>query len=62
MKKTYTITKIDSATGTEKNYGGGWTEEDVKTITKGYTFNGLFYDRKGSKYFFDVEEERTTEY
>lgn len=59
MKKTYIVTKIDSTTEKETKYGGGWTEEDVKAITKGYTFNGLFYDRKGSKYFFDVEEEKT---
>lgn len=56
--KTYRITKMDSKTEKETNYGGGYTEEDVKAITKGYKFNGLFYDRKGSNYIYIVEEER----
>ena len=54
----FTIIKVDSKTGKEKNYGGGYTESDVKEITKGYTFNGMFYDRKGSKYFYIVEIEK----
>lgn len=55
---TYRVIKMDSKTEKETNYGGGYTMEDVKAITKGYTFNGLYYDRKGSRYFFIVEEER----
>jgi hypothetical protein len=51
----YTITKIDTKTDKEANYGGGHTEQDVKAITRGYTFNGLFYERKGSRYIFIVE-------
>lgn len=51
----YTVVKIDSQTGKEINYGKCCLN-DVKAITKGYTFNGLFYDRKGSKYMFIVTE------
>jgi len=51
----YKITKIDTKTDKEANYGGGHTEQDVKEITRGYTFNGLFYERKGSRYIFIVE-------
>ena len=58
VKMTYRVIKMDSKTEKETNYGGGYTMEDVKAITKGYTFNGLYYDRKGSRYFFIVEEER----
>lgn len=54
---TYKVTKIDSTTGKETNYGGGYTENDVKDITKGYTFNGMFYTRKNSKYMYIVEAE-----
>jgi len=54
---TYNITKIDSKTESEINMGSGYTEEDVKAITKGYTFNGLFYERKNSKWMYIVEED-----
>lgn len=54
---TYNITKIDSKTEHETNMGNGYTEEDVKAITKGYTFNGLFYERKNSKWMYIVEED-----
>ena len=53
----FKVIKVDSKTEKEQNMGGGYTAEDVKAITKGYTFNGLFYDRKGSKYYYIVEEE-----
>lgn len=56
MKK-YRVIKVDSITEEEKNYGGGYTKEDVDQIVKGYVFNGIFYDRKGSRYFYMVEEE-----
>lgn len=56
MKK-YTIKKINVDTKKETNYGNGYTEEDVRNITKGYVFNGMFYDRKGSKYIFVVNAE-----
>lgn len=54
----FKVIKVDSITEKEQNMGGGYTEEDVKCITKGYVFNGLYYDRKGSRYFYIVEEER----
>lgn len=53
----YTITKVNAETGKETNYGKGYTIEDVKEITKGYKFNGMFYNRKGSKYMFFVKAE-----
>ena len=54
---TYRITKIDSKTDEEINYGSGYTEKDVKDIVKGYKFNGLFYERANSKYIFIVDAE-----
>lgn len=54
MKK-YSVTKM-SIDGAEINYGGGYSEEDVKSITRGYKFNGVFYDRKGSRWFYVVSE------
>ena len=57
MKK-YKVTKLDSRSGEKTECGGGYTEEDVKAITKGYKFNGLFYDRKGSHIIYTVEEEK----
>ena len=55
---TYRVIKVDSKTGNESNFGSGYTMEDIKVITKGYTFNGFYYDRKGSRYFYIVEKER----
>lgn len=52
-----TITKIDTKTEQEFNYGGGYTEEEVKEIIKGYKFNGLFYERTNSKYIYIVEDK-----
>lgn len=57
MRTLYKVTKVDSKTGKETNYGGGYTEEDVKDITRGYKNNGLYYERIGSKYFFMVNAE-----
>lgn len=54
---TYTITKIEIATEKEFDYGGGYTEEDVKAITKGYKFNGMWYERKNGKYMFIVDQQ-----
>ena len=51
----YKIIKIDVETNQEYNYGE-YDELDMKQIIKGYKFNGLFYSRKGSKYFYIVEE------
>lgn len=52
----YSITKIDTTTEKETNYGSGYSQEDVSDITRGYVFNGLFYERKNSKYIFVVSE------
>lgn len=53
----YQVTKINSENGEETNYGTYTNKEDVKAITKGYTFNGLFYTRANNKFFFTVEEK-----
>lgn len=53
----YKISKYNPKTGEWENYGGGYTMEDVKAITKGYKSNGLFYERKGSKVIFEVVED-----
>lgn len=54
MKK-YRVEKIEIQT--EKVIDlGTWSDEDVKLITKGYTFNGLFYERKNGKYIYIVTE------
>lgn len=53
--KTYEVIKINSKTGQEINYGF-YGMEDVKLITRGYKNNGLFYERKNSKWFFCVTE------
>ena len=37
------------------DYGDGYSADGVKTIVKGYTYNGFFYTRKNSKYIFIVE-------
>ena len=51
----YSVIKVNSENGNETNYGA-MCEEDMKLVTKGYSFDGIFYNRKGSKYFFIVEE------
>ncbi len=56
--KRYQVTKIDSTTEKETNYGIN-PEEDVKLITRGYKRDELLtemYSRKGSRYFFIVQE------
>ena len=59
MEKTYTVTKVEIETGKETFYGGGWAEDDVKAITRGYTQNKEFgyYERKNGKYMFFVDED-----
>lgn len=52
----YSIVKIDTTTEKETNYGRGYSQEDVSDITRGYVFNGLFYERKGSRYIYIVSE------
>ena len=43
--------------GTVHEYGT-WSEEEMKTITKGYKWNGMFYERKNSKAIIIVEEKK----
>lgn len=52
----YSITKIDTNTEKETDYGSGYTSEDVNNITRGYVFNGFFYERKNSRYIYIVNE------
>lgn len=35
---------------------GKYPKNDIKVITKGYKFNGLFYERKNSMIMFDVKK------
>jgi hypothetical protein len=51
----YRITKINAKTEEERDYGV-YSESEVKDIVKGYKFNGLFYEREGSNWFYMVEE------
>ncbi len=53
----YEVVKINSENGNETNYGTYTNKEDVEAILKGYTFNGLFYNRANSKYFYMVTEK-----
>ncbi len=56
--KRYQVTKIDSVTGKEINYGIN-SEEDVRLIVRGYARDELLpdmYNRAGSKWFFMVTE------
>ena len=55
MGKAYKVTRIEIANEKETDYGT-CSEYDVKLITKGYTYNGFFYERKNGKYIFIVEE------
>lgn len=59
MEKYFRVTKIEIETGKEIDYGGGYTEKDVKDITKGYKRNADFgyYERKNGKYMFFVDED-----
>ena len=52
----YKIEKLNIKSEKVTNYGSGYTLEDVKAIPRGYTFNGLFYERKNSNYIFIVTE------
>lgn len=53
----YKVEKYNPKTDSFQNLGGGYTEDDVKAITKGYKFNGLFYERKGTETFYIVTAE-----
>lgn len=39
------------------DYGGGYDDDDVKLLTKGFVYNGLFYTSMDSPYFFIVESD-----
>lgn len=56
VMKRYKISKYNPKKDSWEDYGGGYTAEDVKVITKGFRNNGLFYERKGSKIIFEVAE------
>lgn len=49
------IIKVNIKTEQEIDLGSGYTQEDVKNITKGYTFNGMFYERANSNWIYIVE-------
>ena len=55
MRK-YKISKCNPKKDIWEDYGGGYSDEDVKVITKGFHNNGLFYERKNSKIIFVVTE------
>lgn len=50
------IIKVNIKTEQEIDLGSGYTEEDIKDIVKGYTFNGMFYERKNSNWIYIVEQ------
>lgn len=65
--KYYKVEKHNTLTGeTVANYGGGYNEEDVSLIVRGYTTsdeNGdalRIYTRKGSKWAYTVEPDQET--
>lgn len=55
--KTYTVNKYNAKLDKWENLGSGYTADDVRAITKGYKFNGLFYERKGTMNMFEVTED-----
>lgn len=60
--KIYDITKIDTKSEKEVNYGT-MCEEDMKLVTRGYKQNKditSIYSRVGSRYFFIVNKVKET--
>lgn len=62
--RTYQI-ELWTPAGKEKDYGGGYTAADIRTITRGWKIDNEFtnsretiYTRRGSKKVFFVTEER----
>lgn len=53
----YRIEKYNPRLNNWESFGGGYSEEEVKEITKGYKDNGLFYERQGSRVIFIVTAE-----
>ena len=59
--KMYSVEKFELATGVTYNYGGGYTEKEIKPILKGYKYSKEFcgkkvYKRSNGKYVFYVKE------
>lgn len=57
--KLFSVKKYN-VNGQVIDYGGGYTIEDVKAITRGYKQDDVLkemYNRVGSKWFFEVVEE-----
>lgn len=53
----YEVIKVHAKTGKTINYGTYDSMEDVKLICKGYKFNGLFFSRLNSKWFYMINEK-----
>lgn len=53
--KFYNVTKINIKNGKEVNCGR-LNEEDMKSVVRGYHFNGLFYEKANSNTMYIVEE------
>ena len=51
------VLKVDVLRDRITDYGGVYDEDDVKLITNGYRFNGLFYTRKNSHFIFIVKPD-----
>lgn len=54
--KRYRIEKYNPKEDRWEDLDGEYSKDDVKTITKGFHNEGLFYYRKGSKIVYIVEE------
>ena len=55
-EKKYRIEKYNPKEDRWEDLGDGYSKDDVKTITKGFHNEGLFYYRKGSAIVYIVEE------
>ena len=49
------VKKLHILTNKESDCGR-YSDNDIKVMTKGYKWNGLFYERKGSNWIYIVEE------
>lgn len=56
IMKRYRIEKYNPKEDRWEDLDGEYSKDDVKTITKGFHNEGLFYYRKGSKIVYIVEE------
>ena len=48
------LSKVDAKTDKTSDYGKT-TWEDIAQITKGYAWNGLFFNRKNSSIFYTID-------